>query len=188
MYWSFTSLTVAGQLTPNDRQRKGMESIFAHLELLHSRASSNHTDSLLSSSPSSYSSSSSSSSDPSSCEECTCEEFDCISDVIQHTAYCYYRGIIPVYGTKRDALLRYLYHVYMESENSPTPLADQKVNVYFVDDQDRYLRDVESYLSSLFLAAMRSYCPRFHAFVLQNVSVKTFLMPQFVPTLNPSLA
>jgi hypothetical protein len=111
-----------------------------------------------------------------------------MADVIQHTAYCYYRGIIPVYGTKRDALLRYLYHVFVESENSVTPLVDQKVNIYFVDDQERYLRDVESYLSSLFLAAMRSYCPRFHEFVLHNVSVKTFFMPQFVPTLDAAPA
>ena len=113
---------------------------------------------------------------------------------MQKTAYVQYRGVVPVHGTKRDALLRYLYHVFLASEMATSAaaspshsLAEMKVLVYFIDDQDRYLRDVESYRASLFLAAVRAECPRFCHFVENNVSVKTFLMPQFVPTASSSM-
>jgi len=187
MYWSPAAISVRSQLHPNPPQREAIEDLFSRmLRLKHAADNENGAEG---------------ENDVSS-EDLKAyyvrksdlgDRFESAAALVQRTAYCAFFGIIPVYGTKRDALLRYLYHLFSSSHlsaepsssdpHSRTSFREKKVAIYFVDDQDRYLRDVEEYRSSNFLASMRRECPEFCDFVDQNVSVKTFLMHPFIPRL-----
>lgn len=102
-----------------------------------------------------------------------------LAQLATNTSYFYYRGVIPVSGTKRDAMIRYLYQVYL---SDPNAFLDSRICVYFVDDQLRYLQDVADCKSALILTSLQRECPEFANFILSDrFTCKVFLMPQFRP-------
>ena len=99
--------------------------------------------------------------------------------IVPRVNYFSYRGIIPVSGAKRDALIRYFLHLYLQSPD--LFLSPNRMVVYFVDDQPRYLRDVQGYRDSLLLIAAKRSFPEFHTFILSDrFIVKVYQMPSFM--------
>ena len=110
------------------------------------------------------------------------EAFESLCTAVSNIAYFSFRGVIPVAGAKRDAMLRYFLNLYLAC---PEFRARSRVVVYFIDDQPRFLDDVSHYLGSLFLLSILHLHPDFHAFISSSrFVVKTYLMPQYRPTIT----
>lgn len=172
-YWSPTAFSVRAQLTPTPKQQKAANELFAHVQQLkekEQRALGPMDAALLEQSRLVHGR-----------DVCDGEVFDAMAHLATHTTYCSYHGIIPVYGTKRDALLRYFHHL---TTHTPSVL-QQKVFVYFVDDQPRYLRDVADYPKALLLIALRKEDPLFCDWVGNENAfvVRTYAMPAYRPVL-----